>query len=266
MAESKIVKACLILIGNELLSGRTQDKNLAYIAKGLNEEGIQLGAAYVIPDEPDTIIELINKTRTEFDYVFTTGGIGPTHDDITSECVAAAFGVGMFRDLETVSLMTARVEERGETMNEARLRMATFPEGAVLLKNKISVAPGYKIENVFVMAGVPRIMQTMFDGAKKYLKGGDKVLARGLAMDLGEGTIADSLTALQEKYPDIDIGSYPQMRKDRGFIVSLVLRGRDEELLEQAHADTMQAMRDLGGNPVEEDPDTSQASAEPDKK
>jgi len=263
MAESKIVQACLILIGNELLSGRTQDKNLAYIAKGLNEQGIQLGAAHVIPDVPDTIIDLINKARAEYDYVFTTGGIGPTHDDITSECVAAAFGVGMYQDAETVALMTERVEARGEVMNDARLRMATFPEGAVLLKNEISAAPGYKIENVFVMAGVPRIMQTMFDEAKKHLDGGSKVLARGLAMDLGEGTIADALTALQDRYPDIDIGSYPQMRDDRRFMVSVVLRGRDAEQLDQAHAETMQAMRDLGGNPLEEDPETAQASAEP---
>tara|TARA_A100001037_G_scaffold226324_1_gene204310 strand:- start:2156 stop:2956 length:801 start_codon:yes stop_codon:yes gene_type:complete len=266
MTETKIVKACLILIGNELLSGRTQDKNLAFIAKGLNDAGIQLGAAYVIPDIAETIIDLINKARVEFDYVFTTGGIGPTHDDITSECVAAAFGVGMFRDAETAALMKARVEERGEEMNEARLRMATFPEGAELLKNQISIAPGYKIENVFVMAGVPRIMQTMFQEAKKYLKGGDKVLSRGMAMDLGEGTIAESLTALQEKYPNIDIGSYPQMRQDKGFTVSLVLRGRDKELLNQAHRDTMQAMRNLGGNPMEEDPESSQASAEPENK
>ncbi|MBI77174.1 MAG: competence/damage-inducible protein A [Rhodospirillaceae bacterium] len=266
MAESKIVKACLILIGNELLSGRTQDKNLAFIAKGLNEEGIQLGAAYVIPDIPDIIIDLINKTRAEFDYVFTTGGIGPTHDDITSECVAAAFGVGMFQDAETAALMKARVEERGEKMNEARLRMATFPEGAELLKNQISIAPGYKIQNVFVMAGVPRIMQTMFQEAKKYLNGGDKVLSRGMAMDLGEGTIADSLSALQQKYPDIDIGSYPQMRQDKGFTVSLVLRGRNAERLNLAHAETMQVMRNLGGNPIEEDPETSQASAEPEGK
>ena len=266
MADSKIVKACLILIGNEILSGRTQDKNLAFIAKGLNEVGIQMGAAYVIPDIPETIIDLVNKTRAEFDYVFTTGGIGPTHDDITTECVAAAFGVGLYKDPETVAAMTKRVEERGEVMNDARLRMATFPIGAELLKNEISVAPGYKLDNVFVMAGVPRIMQMMFGEAKKYLTGGSKVLSRGLAIDLGEGTIADSLSALQDRYPDIDIGSYPQMREDRKFMVSLVLRGRDQGRLDEAHAETMQAMRDIGGSPVEEDPETAQASAEPEEK
>jgi len=266
MAESKIVKACLILIGNEILSGRTQDKNLAFIAKGLNEVGIQMGAAYVIPDVPETIIELLNNARAEFDYVFTTGGIGPTHDDITTECVAAAFGVGLYLDPETVAAMTARVESRGEVMNDARLRMATFPEGAELLKNEISVAPGYKLDNVFVMAGVPRIMQMMFGEAVKHLEGGAKVLSRGLAIDLGEGTIADSLSELQDRYSDIDIGSYPQMRHETGFMVSLVLRGRDQARLDEAHSDTMQAMRDLGGKPSEEDPDKAQASAEPEDK
>ena len=266
MADSRIVKACLILIGNEILSGRTQDKNLAFIAKGLNEVGVQMEAAYVIPDVPETIIELINKTRAEFDYVLTTGGIGPTHDDITTECVAAAFGVGLFKDPETVTAMTKRVEERGEEMNAARLRMATFPEGAVLLKNAISVAPGYMLDNVFVMAGVPRIMQMMFVEAKRHLEGGSKVLSLGLGIDLGEGTIADSLSELQSLYTDIDIGSYPQMRSERGFMVSLVLRGRNKQRLVEAHAATMQAMRDLGGDPVEEDPDLAQSSAEPENK
>lgn len=263
MTENKSVTACLMLIGNELLSGRTQDKNMAFIAKGLNEMGIQLRAAYVIPDIRETIIETLNKARAEFDYVFTTGGIGPTHDDITSECVAAAFGVGMFRDPDTVKLMTERVEARGDVMNEARLRMATFPVGAEMLKNEISAAPGYKIENVFVMAGVPRIMQAMFGEAKQHLTGGQKVMARGLAIDLGEGTIADGLAGVQARYRDIDIGSYPQMREGVGFRVSIVLRGTDEDMLERAHADVMQVMRDLGGNPVVEDPDKSQSAAEP---
>ena len=130
---------CVLLIGNEILSGKTQDVNLQYLGSQLASLGIRLLEARVLPDDKDIIVMTVNQCRSDFDYVFTTGGIGPTHDDITSECVAAAFGVGMFRDPETVSLMTDRVEERGETMNEARLRMATFPEGAVLLKNKISI-------------------------------------------------------------------------------------------------------------------------------
>jgi molybdenum cofactor synthesis domain-containing protein len=264
MPEETSVTACLILIGNEILSGRTQDKNLAHIAKGLNELGVQLREVRVIPDIRETIVETLNECRAAFDYIFTTGGIGPTHDDITSECVAEAFGVGMYRDAATVELLTRRTEERGQEMNEARLRMATFPEGAALLKNEISAAPGYRIGNVFVMAGVPRIMQAMFAEAKPHIAGGRRMLARGLAVDLGEGTIAEGLALVQARYRDIDIGSYPQMREQVGFRVSVVLRGPDAGLLDRAHAEIMQIMRDLGGNPVEEDPEQAQASAEPD--
>lgn len=264
MSEGKTVTACLILIGNEILSGRTQDLNLAFIAKGLNALGVQMREARVIPDVRETIIETLNECRAAFDYVFTTGGIGPTHDDITSECVAAAFGVGMYRDAATVELLAARTRQRGQEMNEARLRMATFPEGAELLKNEISAAPGYKIGNVFVMAGVPRIMQAMFEEAKQHITGGSRVMSRGLVVDLGEGTIAEGLALVQARYRDIDIGSYPQMRQRVGFRVSVVLRGTEAENLDRAHAEVMQVMRDLGGNPVEEDPERAQASAEPD--
>ena len=264
MSNHSAVTACLILIGNEILSGRTQDKNLAFIAKGLNELGVQMREARVIPDIRETIINTVNESRAEFDYVFTTGGIGPTHDDITSECIAEAFGVGMYRDPDTADLLTKRTEERGQEMNEARLRMATFPDGAVLLKNEISAAPGYRLDNVFVMAGVPRIMQAMFSEAKQHITGGMPMQARGLAVDLGEGTIAEGLALVQESYPEIDIGSYPQMRQAVGFRVSVVLRGPDAEILGRAHAEIMQIMRDLGGSPDEEDPELAQASAEPD--
>ena len=264
MSEKKSVTACLLLIGNEILSGRTEDKNLVYIAKGLNELGVQLREVRVIPDIRETIVETLNECRARFDYVFTTGGIGPTHDDITSECVAEAFGVGMYRDADTAALLKRRTEERGEQMNEARLRMATFPEGSVLLQQEVSAAPGYRIENVFVMAGVPRIMQMMFQQAVPHIAGGQRMLARGLAVDLGEGTIAEGLALVQARYRDIDIGSYPQMRKQSGFTVSIVLRGPDGAALDRAHAEIMQIMRDLGGNPVEEDPDKAQSSAEPD--
>jgi len=262
MSDEKIYTACVLVIGNEILSGRTQDKNLAHIAKGLNEAGVRLLEARVIPDVRKTIVDTLNECREKYDYVFTTGGIGPTHDDITSECVAEVFGVGMFRDKETVDLMTRRVEERGEKMNEARLRMATFPEGASLLANSISVAPGYRIGNVFVMAGIPRVMQVMFDEALPLLEGGRQMRARSVAIDLGEGTIAEGLALLQARYREIDIGSYPQMT-GRGFRVSIVLRGTDEALLDRARDELMVILRDLGGNPVEEDPEMAQSSAEP---
>ena len=263
MTETRIYTASLILIGNELLSGRTQDKNLTFIAKGLNEIGISMLAAYVIPDVRETIINLLNEVRTKYDYVFTTGGIGPTHDDITTECVAAAFGVGTYVDEETAELLTKRIQARGEIMNPARLRMATFPQGSELLKNEVSAAPGYKLENVFVMAGVPRIMQLMFREAKKHLRGGQIIKSRGAVTDIGEGTIAAPLAELQKRYPMIDIGSYPQMRQNVGFRVSIVLRGTNEHILNRAHEELMGFLHDLGGNPIEEDPQATQGSAEP---
>ena len=261
MIDKDTVTACLILIGNEILSGRTQDKNLNFLANGLNEMGIQLREARVIPDERPKIVDTINDCRKEFDYVFTTGGIGPTHDDITSECVAEAFGVEMYRDEETVELLNSYMSRRGRTeMNEARLRMATFPIGAVLIKNEISVAPGYKIENVFVMAGVPRIMKCMFEEAKVHLKGGKKVVARGLVVDLPEGVIAETLSSVQDEFNEVDIGSYPQMR-EVGFRVSVVARGTDPARLEEALSRLMCALRAIGGNPIEEDLETAQSQS-----
>ena len=163
----------------------------------------------------------MNECRAAFDYVITTGGIGPTHDDITSECVAEAFGVGMYRDPETVELIRSFL--RGGEMNEARMRMATFPEGAELIGNPVSAAPGYRKENVFVLAGVPQIMQAMFDGMKHHLSGGSRMQARAVHVHLPEGAIAEALGELQDRFPEIDIGSYPAMRQRR-FGVSVVLR------------------------------------------
>ena len=261
MADKDTVTACLILIGNEILSGRTQDKNLNFLANSLNEIGIQLREARVIPDIRETIVETVNECRAAFDYIFTTGGIGPTHDDITSECVAEAFGVPMYRDQEIVDLLNSYMTRRGNTgMNEARMRMATFPEGAVLLKNEISAAPGYMIENVFIMAGVPRIMQAMFEEAKIHLKGGKKVQARGLVVDLPEGTIAEPLASVQHKFKDVDIGSYPQMR-EVGFRVSVVARGTEKSQLDQVINELMELLTGLGGQPIEEDLATAQSQS-----
>ncbi len=261
MADRETVTACLVLIGNEILSGRTQDKNLRFIANGLNEVGIQLREARVIPDVREIIISTVNECRSGFNYVFTTGGIGPTHDDITSECIAEAFGVGMYRDQSIVGLLNSYMRKRGNTeMNEARMRMATFPEGAVLIKNEVSAAPGYMIDNVFVMAGVPRIMRSMFEEAKVHLRGGKIVEGRGLVIDLPEGTIAEVLALVQNKFPEVDIGSYPQMRED-GFRVSVVARGTNPKQLEQVVRELKELLSDLGGNPTEEDLDTAQSQS-----
>ena len=249
MSEDKIVTACLLIIGNEILSGRTQDANLAYIAKGLNEVGVQLTEARVIPDIEKTIIDTVNEVRAKFDYVFTTGGIGPTHDDITSECVAKAFGVPWTLHPDAHAIFLAHYKP-GE-LNEARLRMAHTPAGATLIANPVSRAPGFRMENVFVFAGIPRVMQAMFDGVKHQLRGGKPVLSRTVSCHLAEGVIAKGLGEIQGRYPKLDIGSYPFYRRGE-FGTSLVLRGRDMAELAAAASEVIELVRALGGTPVEE--------------
>ena len=252
MTSEKIVNACLIIIGNEILSGRTQDANLAYLAKGLNSVGIRLREVRVIPDVADTIVATVNELRAKFDYVFTTGGIGPTHDDITSENVARAFGVKWVLDDEAKRRLAAGYKDASE-LNEARLRMAHVPEGAVLIDNPVSRAPGFQIGNVFVLAGVPRIMQAMFDGIKHRLQGGAPVLSRSVVCGLPEGILAEGLGKLQQRFEDLDIGSYPFYRRD-GHGVALVLRGTDEARLGAAVDELKAMIRNLGDEPYEGDP------------
>jgi molybdenum cofactor synthesis domain-containing protein len=252
MPSDKIVTACLLIIGNEILSGRTQDANLAFIAKGLNEVGVRLREVRVIPDVAETIIATVNEMRAKFDYVFTTGGIGPTHDDITSECIARAFGVRWVLDEEARRRLAAGYANPTD-LNEARLRMAHIPEGAVLIDNPVSRAPGFRIGNVFVMAGVPRIMQSMFDGIKHSLAGGAPVLSRTVTSGLPEGVLAEGLGKLQERYPDFDIGSYPYYRRG-GFGTSLVVRGTDASRLDAAVGELFAMVKGLGGDPYEGDP------------
>jgi molybdenum cofactor synthesis domain-containing protein len=249
MTAEKIVTACVLIIGNEILSGRTQDVNLAYIATGLNEVGVALREARVIPDVAKVIVATLNEVRAEFDYVFTTGGIGPTHDDITSECVARAFGVPWVLHPDAHKLFLEHYKP-GE-LNEARLRMAHTPEGASLIPNPVSRAPGFRMGNVFVMAGIPRVMQAMFDAAKQQLKGGRPVLSRTVSCHLPEGIIAKGLGEIQGRYADLDIGSYPFYRRGE-FGTSLVLRGRDRERLAAGTEEVVALVRGLGGTPVEE--------------
>lgn len=221
--------ACLIIIGNEILSGRTQDKNLAWLAAELNKLGIRLMETRVIPDIGQTIITCVNSCRRQFDMVFTTGGIGPTHDDITSEFIAKAFNVPLIRHPEADAIL--RRHYKPEDINEARMKMADTPEGATLIYNPISAAPGYKIENVYVMAGVPRIMQAMFDGIKHTLKGGAPILSASVTAYITEGTIAEDLSRIQSHYPHVEIGSYPFV-KDSRLGTSLVARTTDKGALE----------------------------------
>jgi len=242
------VTACVLIIGNEILSGRTADENLAYLAKGLNEVGVRLREARVIPDDGPTIVATVNEVRRKYDYVFTTGGIGPTHDDITSACIAEAFGVPLILHPEARRLLESHYPPGA--LNEARLRMAHVPEGATLLPNPISRAPGFRIENVFILPGVPQIMRAIFSEARHNLRGGARVLSRSVSCTLGEGTIANDLTALQNRYPELEIGSYPYFRR-ADFGTTLVVRGTDRERLMSAVEELKTLIRNLGGDPQE---------------
>jgi molybdenum cofactor synthesis domain-containing protein len=247
--EEKIVTAAVLIIGNEILSGRTQDQNLAYLATGLNSVGVTLREARVIPDIAEVIVATVNELRVTYDYLFTTGGIGPTHDDITSECVAQAFGVPWTLHPAAHQIFLSHYKP-GE-LNEARLRMAHTPEGAALIINPVSRAPGFRMGNVFVMAGIPRVMQAMFDAVKHDLKGGRPMLARTVSCHLAEGVIAKGLGEIQNRYPDLDIGSYPFYRRGE-FGTSLVLRGRDGARLTAGTEEVTALVKSLGGTPVEE--------------
>lgn len=244
----KTVTACVLIIGNEILSGRIEDANLSFLAKGLNEVGVRLREARVIPDDPAAIVATVNDAREKFDYVFTTGGIGPTHDDITAECIAAAFGVKLIVHPEARRLLETHYPPGA--INEARLRMARTPEGAELLLNPISRAPGFRIGNVYVMAGVPQVMQATFNELKYRLRGGAKMLSRAVSCGLGEGTIAADLAALQQRYPDLEIGSYPYFRRS-DFGTTLVVRGTDPERIAAAVGELTALIRALGGVPQE---------------
>lgn len=244
--------ACILVIGNEVLSGRTQDANIKFLATGLGEIGIPVREVRVIPDVPETIISTVNECRAKFDHVFTTGGIGPTHDDITSECVSAAFGVPW----EVQPEAWARMEKHykpGE-FNAARQRMATMPRGASLIDNVVSVAPGFTIGNVHVMAGVPRIMQSMFNWLAPKLEGGTPVASAAVhAGGLLEGSIAAGLEAIQKRYPDLDLGSYPYYRST-GNGVSLVAKGPDAEAVAACIAEVTVLVREMGKEPIQGEP------------
>lgn len=244
--------ACLLVIGNEVLSGRTQDANIRFLATRLGEIGIPLREVRIIPDVADTIVTTVNEVRARYDHVFTTGGIGPTHDDITSECVAAAFGVKWEPHPEAWAGME-RHYEPGQ-FNAARQRMATLPRGATLIDNKVSVAPGFTIGNVHVMAGVPRIMQAMFEALAPALHGGAPVESRAVhAIGLLEGDVAEGLGAIQARYPALDLGSYPFYRAGGGG-VALVAKGTDPAALDACIAEVAELIRAQGKEPVAGEP------------
>jgi molybdenum cofactor synthesis domain-containing protein len=228
----KPVTAAVLVIGDEILSGRTQDTNLGYIAKFLGAMGIDLCEGRVVADVEDEIVAALNALRSRYDYVFTTGGIGPTHDDITADAIAKAFGVGIDYNEEALALLGARYKP-GE-FNEMRKRMARIPDGATLIKNSVSTAPGFQIGNVFVMAGVPMIMRAMLEeSVAPLLRRGVVVVSATISARIAEGRIAAALARIQDSHKSIAIGSYPYYRED-GFGVQLVARGRDANLVESA--------------------------------
>ena len=221
----RIYTAALVIIGDEILSGRTQDKNTSWLAEQLNNLGVRLKEVRIIPDDQNTIVDTINHLRAAHDYIFTTGGIGPTHDDITAESIAAAFDVSLVLH-EGAYAELLRYYKDESAITESRKKMAYIPESAELIDNPVSGAPGIKIENVYVFAGVPRIMQSMFDAVAPTLKGGVPVQSLSVTADLPESLLADGLSLIQDDYPHISIGSYPQYRNGR-FGTTLVLRGTE---------------------------------------
>ena len=236
------MKSALIIIGNEILSGRTKDKNLAYLAEWLNEIGIQLYEVRVIRDDEKEIIDCVNLLRKKYDYVFTTGGIGPTHDDITTESIAKAFNVELETNPEALKILQSYYKE-GE-LNEARLKMTLLPKGAELVENPVTKAPGFKMENVFVMAGIPAIMQGMLEGAKAFLKIGNKMTSKSIDVFMPESYVAEELSKMQDNYPEVEIGSYP-FNKEGQFGTSLVMRSANLDILERCASDVAEMVKKL---------------------
>ena len=233
MPSPETVTAALVVIGDEILSGRTKDVNIGATANFCTELGIELREVRVVSDVEDDIIAAVNAVRARYTYVFTTGGIGPTHDDITADAVAKAFGVKLPINDEARAMQEARWKQTGTEVNEARLRMARIPEGGTLIVNSVSAAPGFRIGNVHVMAGVPKIMLAMLEAIAPTLQGGRKVKSVTIRCGVGEGTIGGPLGRLQDEFPDVKMGSYPQMGQT--FVMTeLVLRSSDEARLAEA--------------------------------
>ena len=230
---SKIITAGLLVIGDEILSGRTKDKNIGYLAEYLTAIGIDLKEVRVVADEEAAIVEALDSLRGRYTYVFTTGGIGPTHDDITADAMAKAFGVGIDVDERALAPMKAYFERRGVELTPARMRMARIPFGAELVENSVSIAPGFMLGNVIVMAGVPNIMHVMLEAATRFLKTGKKMLSTALDLHRPEGEIAEMFGALQQRYPDVPMGSYPFQRDGKPG-TQLVLRSTDAARLAEA--------------------------------
>ena len=225
--------AAMLVIGDEILSGRTRDANMYHLAGELAKVGIDLREVRVVSDDAPAIVAAVKALSAAFDTVFTSGGIGPTHDDITADCIAAAFDVPIDVRDDARTLLAAHYEKSGSELNEARLRMARIPDGATLIDNPVSVAPGFTIGNVHVMAGVPSVFQAMVASVLPTLTGGAPLLSETLRIDRGEGDIAGPLGALAQAFPDLSMGSYP-FQKDGKYVANIVIRGQDAARLSDA--------------------------------
>lgn len=246
-SSDRIYTAALVIIGDEILSGRTQDANLAYLAKWLNVQGIRLSHARVVPDVEEDIIDAVNACRQRYDYVFTTGGIGPTHDDITIDAIARAFGVPVVIHPEAEEMLRAYY---GGGLTDARLRMARVPEGAELIPNELSAAPGIRIGNVYILAGVPGVTHAMLRALEGKLKGGLPVLSRTVGAKVGESTVANLLRNTEAAYPGVQVGSYPFWREGEPN-ANFVIRSTDAKAMNAAAEMIFSALARMGLDPVD---------------
>lgn len=232
--------AAMLVIGDEILSGRTRDANMHYLAGQLTEAGIDLREVRVVSDDPVAIVDAVRALSGAHETVFTSGGIGPTHDDITADCMAEAFGASIDVRADARALLQAHYDKQGIELNEARLRMARIPDGAALIDNPVSVAPGFTIKNVHVMAGVPAVFQAMVASVLPTLTGGDPLISKTLRIERGEGDIAGPLGALAKDYPDLSLGSYPY-QKDGKYGANIVIRGTNAARVDEALAKLAEA-------------------------
>jgi molybdenum cofactor synthesis domain-containing protein len=235
----------LLVIGDEILSGRTEDKNIAQVARWLNSQGIRLQEVRVVPDVQDAIVSAVNSLRSAYDYVITTGGIGPTHDDITVDSIAAAFGVPVTTDPRAREILEDYYRQRGVELTDARLRMARVPQGAELIPNPTSGAPGVKMGNVFILAGVPNIAAAMLQGLDGKLQGGRPMTSVTVSAHAAESEVAALLKQVQDDHPGVSVGSYPFYR-DGGFGADFVVRSDDEGLAKRCAEDLLERLKAAG--------------------
>jgi molybdenum cofactor synthesis domain-containing protein len=240
-----LTTACVLIIGNEILSGKTQDTNLQFLGGELAQRGVVLKEARVLADEKVEIIKSLNECRARYNYVITTGGIGPTHDDITAECVAAAFDRKLLLNDEAVS----RLSQSGRELNAARLKMAHVPEGAELIDNPVSNAPGFRLENVFVLAGIPAVARAMFITFADSLETGATIISKNLDVYVSEGDLAAPLGDIARRYPKVEIGSYPFSRNGR-YGANLVVRSMDSSVVDEVFDKIVSAMQPLASDPI----------------